>query len=85
MMTEQQQLEMMRRCSEEIKMLRRQIEQLAPKARAYDDMSAVIAMAYRPPSVGMAEDLAWRLDQDIAEIEKRHDARTEQMRREQPI
>lgn len=61
---------MMRRCSEEIKLLRGQIARLEPKAAAYDDLSRVLSLLPRQ-SVGMGEDLAWRLDQRIKELTNR--------------
>lgn len=60
-------IEMMRRASSEIKDLRRQIEHLAPKAAAYDNLAVVLGLLPRP-SVGMAEDVAWRLDKRVEEL-----------------
>lgn len=61
-------LEMMRRCSSEIKMLRGTIDHLQPKADAYDNMAALIALLPRTSRV-VGEDVAWMLDKRIREIE----------------
>ena len=63
-------IHMMQRCAEEISRLRQRISMLEPKARAYDTVSQILAL--RPqPSVGMEEDLVWRLRKSIEEEEKR--------------
>lgn len=62
-------IEMLRRCSSEIKDLRRQIAVLGPKAEAYDAMRAVIDLLPKRP-MGMSEDLTWRLDKRICELEE---------------
>lgn len=63
-------IEMMHRCRDEIRMLRRHIDALTPKAEAYDVLAKTInAMAPRP-SIGMGEDVAWALDKRIAELQK---------------
>ena len=61
---------MMQRCSEEIRSLRARIAHLEPKAHAYDTLSAVLGLLPRP-SQCYGEDLAWRLDKEIAEIDRR--------------
>lgn len=66
-MNEQEAIEMMKRASAEIKALRRRIEALEPKADAYDNIAAVLRLLPRP-SVGMSEDLAWRLDRRVEEL-----------------
>lgn len=62
-------LQMMQRCSEEIKMLRAHIARLEPKAAAYDDLSRVLSLLPRP-SQGEGEDLVWRLEKRMAELIK---------------
>lgn len=61
-------IEMMRRCSEEIKSLQRQNERLAPEAEAFRVISRIIGMI-PGPSQGYSEDMLWRLDKRIAELE----------------
>ena len=70
-------IEMMRRCSEEIKMLRRQNADLAPKADAYESIRTVLGLVplSRDPQ-GYGEDLAHRLDREITDMESA-DAETE--------
>lgn len=68
-MDQQEALQMMRRCREEIVSLRRANAELAPKAQAYDDMSKLIRVAIPDRSVGMGEDVAWILDKRIREVE----------------
>lgn len=63
-------IEMMRRCSSEIKDLRRQIADLQPKAEAYEYLTAVIRLVPDQRGRGMKEDLAWVLDKRIREIEE---------------
>lgn len=76
MMNEQEQIEMMRRCRDEIRQLRAQIAVLAPKAEAYDNMSKLISVAIRQPSEGMGEDVAWQLEKRLSEIEAKRAARS---------
>lgn len=66
-MEKQEAIEMMRRASADIRELRRQIEHLAPKAAAYDNLAAVLNLLPRP-STPMSEDVAWRLDRRIEEL-----------------
>ncbi len=63
-------IDMMRRCSEEIKMLRGQIGDLAPKADAYESIKTVLSLVplSRDPQ-GHSEDLAHRLDREITNLE----------------
>ncbi|MBD9540119.1 hypothetical protein IB276_11705 [Ensifer sp. ENS04] len=62
-------IEMMRRCSSEIKDLRRQIADLQPKAEAYEYLTAVLRLVPDQRRNTMSEDLAWLLDKRIREIE----------------
>lgn len=65
---EQEFVEMMRRCRDELKHLRQQIDLLTPKAEAYDVLRDVLRSACRQPSTGVREDLVWRLDRRINEL-----------------
>lgn len=61
-------IDMMNRCKSEITGLRAEIERLAPKAHAYDNLTVVLGLLPRP-SIGMGEDLVWTLDQRIRELQ----------------
>lgn len=61
-------IEMMKRASEEIKSLRRERDALAPKAHAYDTLTAVLGLLPRP-SQGYGEDVAGMLDKRIKELQ----------------
>lgn len=67
-MNEREQIEMMRRASDEIKTLRAEIGRLQPKADAYEKLSQVLGLLPQP-SRGYGEDVAWMLDKRIKEIE----------------
>ena len=60
-MQDQEALEMMQRCAEEIRSQRRTIDQLAPKAQAWDALCAVLNLLPKPAQ-GAVPDLAWYLD-----------------------
>lgn len=66
-------IEMMQRCVNEIKLLRARIDRLAPKAEAYDNISAVLALvpylngASRGDAAGV--DLAYTLERRIKELQ----------------
>lgn len=68
-MTDEDAKQMMRRCAEEIKTLRRINAELAPKADAYDTLRQVLNLLPQP-SQGYGEDLVWRLEKAIQEIER---------------
>jgi hypothetical protein len=69
-MDDNEAVEMMQRASSEIKMLRRQINILSPKADAYDVLAKTInAMTPRQSGV-MSEDVEWLLDKRIDEMKK---------------
>jgi hypothetical protein len=70
-------VDMMRRCSEEIKVLRRTIEHLSPLADAYESIRTVLKLFPDGRPHGSAEDLAWRLDREIASLESAEPAETE--------
>ena len=61
-------IEMMKRCRDEILQLRGIIEKLAPKAHAYDSISSILNLL-PVQSVGMSEDMVWRLNREIAKLE----------------
>jgi len=67
-MPDNEAIEMMKRASAEIKELRFQIARLEPKADAYDKLSIVLELLPRPRR-GEGEDIAWKLDKRIAELE----------------
>jgi hypothetical protein len=71
-MTEREAIEMMARCSAEIKGLRADIERLRPKAEAYDNLAIVLNGLVPQPSRGMGEDLAWTLDKRIREVSEKY-------------
>lgn len=60
-------VEMMRRCSQEIKSLRKEIERLAPKATAYDSIAIILDLLPKR-SIGIGEDICWTLDERINRI-----------------
>lgn len=74
-MKDKEAIQMMQRASEEIKSLRRYIDILEPKAKAYDNMSALIGLLPRP-SQGMGEDVAWKLDKRIEQLQQELQARS---------
>jgi hypothetical protein len=61
-------IQMMKRASHEIKTLRRTIDQLAPKADAYDAIRQMQDLMPRR-SQGMSEDVAYLLDRRIKELQ----------------
>lgn len=67
-MTDDEAIQMMRFCKEEILDLRKQVEFLTPRAEAYEQLKAVIGM-FPKPSTSMKEDVVWRLDKRIAELQ----------------
>jgi hypothetical protein len=60
-------VEMMNRCKHEIMLLRARIEQLGPKAEAYDNIVAILRLLPQH-SVGEGADLVWILDKRIQEL-----------------
>jgi hypothetical protein len=72
---ENEYISMMTTCAHEIKSLRRTVADLQPRAEAYDRLSAVIDMFPRR-SVGMGEDLAWRLDKRVEELRTKREKET---------
>lgn len=63
-------IEMMRRASNEIKQLRNVIDNLAPKAEAYDLLTKVVNGLAPGRSMGVSEDVAWMLDRRADELTK---------------
>lgn len=63
----QEAIEMMNRCKEEIRSMRATIDRLKPKADAYDNLATVLRLLPQP-SQGMGEDLVWVLDKRIREL-----------------
>ena len=64
----QEAIEMMNRCKQEIIGMRATIDRLKPKADAYDNLVTVLRLLPQP-SVGMGEDLVWILDKRIRELQ----------------
>lgn len=62
-------VEMMRRCREEIKSLRAEVERLRPKAEAYESLQSVLRLLPQP-NLTCGEDLVWRLNKRIDELTK---------------
>ena len=67
-MNDNEALEIMRRCKEEIKSLRQEIGVLRPQAEAYQTVAQILALLPHR-SVGEGEDMVWMLDKRIREIE----------------
>lgn len=65
--TNQEAIEMMNRCKNEILSLRARIGHLQPKADAYDNLAIVLHLLPQL-SQGMGEDMVWRIDQRIREL-----------------
>jgi septum formation topological specificity factor MinE len=61
-------IQMMQRCAEEIRILRRINADLAPKADAYDTVRTVLNLLPQRRQ-GHAPDLVWQLDKEIAELQ----------------
>lgn len=63
----QEAIQMMNRCKDEITSLRARIDRLQPKADAYDNLVTVPRLLPQP-SIGMGEDLVWTLNKRIKEL-----------------
>lgn len=66
-MQDQEALDMMKRCRDEIRQQRAIIDQLTPKAQAWEQLCKVLNLLPQP-SQGYGEDLAWRLEKRIDEL-----------------
>ncbi|MCB2117925.1 MAG: hypothetical protein R3D85_16475 [Paracoccaceae bacterium] len=66
-MEDREAIEMMQRCSSEIRSQRRQIEALEPQAEAFRVISRIVGLI-PGPSQGYGEDIAWQLDKRIKEL-----------------
>lgn len=64
----QEAIEMMNRCKQEILSMRASIARLQPKADAYDNLAVVLGLLPRQ-SIGMGEDLVWIIDKRIRELQ----------------
>lgn len=62
-------IDMMRRCAEEIKGLRKAQDVLGPKAEAYDLINKIMGLV-PGLSRGYGEDLVWKLERKIKELEE---------------
>ena len=69
-MTANETIDIMERCSQEIKSMRRRIGELETKANAYDSICIILGLLPRP-SVGYGEDLAWRLNSDVKKMREK--------------
>jgi len=69
----QEAIEMMNRCKQEIIGMRATIDRLKPKADAYDNLVMVLRLLPQP-SIGMGEDLVWTLDKRIRELQPKPEA-----------
>ena len=63
----QEAIEMMNRCKQEILGMRATIDRLKPKADAYDNLVVVLGLVPRP-GISMGEDLVWIIDKRIREL-----------------
>ncbi len=61
-------IQTMQRCVDEIKMLRRANNELAPKAEAFDALQQVLDLLPRRERC-VVEDMVWNLEQDIKTLE----------------
>ena len=69
----QEAIEMMNRCKQEISNMRATIDRLKPKADAYDNLVVVLGLLPRQ-SIGMGEDLVRVLDKRIRELQQKPEA-----------
>lgn len=63
----QEAIQMMNRCKDEILSMRARIDRLQPKADAYDNLATLLRL-FPQPSQGAGEDLVWTLNQHIREL-----------------
>lgn len=63
----QEAIDMMNRCKQEIIGMRATIDRLKPKADAYDNLVIVLNLLPRS-SIGVGEDLVWIIDKRIREL-----------------
>ena len=68
-MGNQEAIQMLQRCSEEIRMLRAQRDTLAPKAEAYDLLCRIIGLLPSQQNRTYGEDVIWRIEKRIAELQ----------------
>lgn len=61
-------IDMARRAVEEIKMLRGAMSSAAPRAQAYDLIEKIMGLI-PAKSQGYGEDIVWRLEKQIADLE----------------
>lgn len=59
--------EMLIRCKSEIQLLRKQIDELAPKAEAYDSIRQILQLMPQRGG-GMGEDVVWIIDKELKTI-----------------
>lgn len=66
-MHDKEAIEMMQSCANEITGLKAEIARLAPKADAYDSVTAILRLLPQR-SQGYGVDLVWQLNKKIAEL-----------------
>lgn len=70
-MDNQEAIEMMTRCKNEIISLRAMIDRLKPKADAYDNLATLLRLLPQP-SIAMGEDMVWILDKRVRELQPKN-------------
>lgn len=66
-MHDEEAVQMMNRCKNEILQLRQELDRLRPKAEAYENIETLLGLLPRP-SRGMAPDFVWELEKRIREL-----------------
>ena len=77
-------IEMMTRCAEDIRALRRQIDCLKPKAEAYDAITIILGLIPRGGNVCVGEDVLWLLDRRIADLKATETKKKSKVDKDQP-
>lgn len=67
-MSNNEAIQMLNRCKHEIIQMRETINQLRPKAEAYDNISTIIRIFFVHPSKGYGEDITWIIQKLIDEM-----------------
>ncbi|HKY80626.1 MAG TPA: hypothetical protein VJM09_04055 [Sphingobium sp.] len=67
-MTDKDTIDMIQHCIEEIETLRREIDQLRPKAEAYGAITAILGLLPQTAR-GYGADIVWRLRKQIEELQ----------------
>lgn len=72
-MEDKEAIQMMQRCIDEIKTQRRIVEHLSPRAEAYEVIRDIVRMSPKTTQ-GYGEDLVWRLEAKVRELESKEHA-----------